>query len=94
MNGIRMAAAALLLSGASSMALASPTEMTQAQMDKITAGTASWCCDGTNFALVDLLDLNHALASAENFLLLAGGAEQSAQAGNLQINYSVNYIRQ
>ncbi|MEW6613609.1 MAG: hypothetical protein ACOY5C_05530 [Pseudomonadota bacterium] len=82
-------ALAVLLAGTSSMAFAAPTELTEAQMDQVSAGAL------VNIVVADLVDVNYAMATATNIAALNfGPVSQYAGAGNIQKNISYNWISQ
>ena len=88
MKKIVLSVVGLTLAGLSSMSLAAPTEMSNTDMDKVTAGALF------NIAVVDFLDSNIGAATATNTSLLALGSLQQASAFNVQSNESHNTVNQ
>lgn len=78
----------MVLAGMSSVCLAAPVEMTENQMDQVSAGAL------VNIALVDLVDVNTAVANATNVAVLSAGTVQQAVAANSLGNWSSNWINQ
>lgn len=88
MKKIALSVVGLVLAGMSSVSLATPVEMTENQMDQVSAGAL------VNIALVDLVDLNLGVATATNVAVLSAGIIQQALAGNSQGNWSGNWVNQ
>ena len=88
MKKIALSVVGLVLAGISSVSLAAPVEMTENQMDQVSAGAL------VNITLVDLVDVNTAVATATNVAVLSAGIIQQALAGNTQGNWSGNWVNQ
>lgn len=88
MKKLVLSAIGITLAGLSSLSLAAPTEMSNTDMDKVTAGAL------VNVAVVDFIDSNVGAATATNFSLVSLASLQQATAFNAQSNQSHNTVNQ